>query len=80
MAGGRKPGPQCSHNHPVNIDDGTTGLAESPTPGPLGTISGELTNRERDECVSRAYARAVQLAPAVPIARLVMQPVNLWDA
>jgi len=60
MAGGRKPGPQCSHNHPVNIDDGTTCLAQSPTPGPLGTISGE-----RDECVSRAYARAVQLAPAV---------------
>jgi len=65
MAGGRKPGPQCSHNHRVNIDDGTMCLAPSPIPGPLGTASGELTNGERDEYVSHAYGRAVQLAPAV---------------
>ena len=36
MGAGRKPGPQCSYNDPVNIDDGTMCLAPSPTPGSLG--------------------------------------------
>jgi hypothetical protein len=36
MAGARKPGPQCSYNDPVDINDGTMCLAKSPTPGPVG--------------------------------------------
>jgi contact-dependent growth inhibition (CDI) system CdiA-like toxin len=35
MAARRKPGPQCSHNDPVDISDGTMCLAASPEPGPL---------------------------------------------
>ena len=64
MAGSRKPGPQCSHNDRVNVDDGTMCRAQSPTPGPLGTTSGLLANIEGGEYVSRAFARAAQLAPA----------------
>jgi cell wall-associated NlpC family hydrolase len=37
MAGGKRPVPQCSHSNPENIQDGTTCLAQSPIPGPLGT-------------------------------------------
>jgi hypothetical protein len=38
MAAGRKPG-SVRTNHPVDIDDGTTCLAVSPTPGPLSSDS-----------------------------------------
>jgi hypothetical protein len=64
MASGRKPGPQCSNNDRVDIDDGTMCLAQSPTPGPLGPALGVLANIECGECVSKAFARAAQLAPA----------------
>jgi Restriction endonuclease fold toxin 5 len=37
MGAGRKPGPQCSYNDPVNIDDGTMCRAQSPTPRALGS-------------------------------------------
>ena len=37
MAAGRKPGPQCAHGNPVAIDDGTMCVAQSPTPGSVGT-------------------------------------------
>src|ERR1039457_4401938 len=65
MAGSRKPGPQCSYNDRVNVDDGTMCLAQSPTPGPLGTTSGLPAEIEGGEYVSSAFARAAQLAPAV---------------
>jgi hypothetical protein len=35
MGAGRKRGPQCSHNDPVDINDGTMCLAVSPRPGVL---------------------------------------------
>jgi hypothetical protein len=36
MAGGRQPGPQCADNDPIEIDDGTLCLAQTPPPGSLG--------------------------------------------
>jgi hypothetical protein len=51
MAAGRKPGPQCAHGNPVAIDDGTMCLAQSPTPGSVGTaihgqpLAGGVPNR-----------------------------------
>ena len=52
MASGRKPGPQGSYS------------ARWPTPGPLGPAWALLTSYERGEIVSRAFARAIELAPA----------------
>lgn len=51
MAGGRKPGPQCLYNDPVDIEDGTMCRASSPTPGPLGTAtdSGGAFAQKKDE-------------------------------
>ena len=70
MAGARKPGPQCSFNHPVNVDDGTTYRAVSLPPGPLGAAldhdgvgHGSHTPGNASECVLGAYQRAIQVAP-----------------
>ena len=50
MAGSRKPGPQCSYNDRVDIDDGTMCVAKSPRPGPLGVRSRpSLINNESFE-------------------------------
>src|SRR6267142_295891 len=47
MAGSRKPGPVCSSNHPVVIDDGTMCRSLSPTPGPVGTTPFLITQRQQ---------------------------------
>src|SRR6266446_1417307 len=47
MAGSRKPGPVCSYNHPVVIDDGTMCRSLSPTPGPVGTTPFLITQRQQ---------------------------------
>src|ERR1700676_2927709 len=61
MAGGRKPGPQCSFSDRIDIDDGTICRAQSSPPGPLGP---EFRKSEGGEILSDAFARAIQLAPA----------------
>src|SRR6516225_793156 len=38
MAGSRKPGPDCSYNNAVNIEDGTMCRTVSPPPLPIGTV------------------------------------------
>src|SRR5579864_700239 len=36
MAAAKRPGPQCSHGGPMEIEDGTWCRASSPIPGPVG--------------------------------------------
>ncbi|HEY7393093.1 MAG TPA: hypothetical protein VH640_31525 [Bryobacteraceae bacterium] len=65
MAGARKPGPQCSYTDSASLDDGTICLTRTPAPGPLGTSSPGIPEFVAfDQCITRAYARAVQLAPS----------------
>jgi hypothetical protein len=64
MAGFRKAGPQCSHNNPIDVVDGTTCRAHSSRPGPLGINPGRYTDGPAD-FVAATDARALQLAPAV---------------
>src|SRR5262245_6569460 len=63
MPGSRKPGPQCSHNDLIDLDDGTKCLTRSPVPGPLGTTSHVLTDVEDGQSVNSAFTRAAELAP-----------------
>lgn len=53
MAGGRKPGSQCSYNDLVDINDGTMCLAKSPTPGPLASPPVLSTHNEPAKSVLR---------------------------
>ena len=52
MAGSRKPGPQCSYNDPVLIDDGTMYRSPSPPPGPLGTVPLLIAHRDQRRSVA----------------------------
>lgn len=53
MAGRRKPGPQCFYNDPIDIEDGTTCLAQSFPPGPIDSTSALLSYERRPKSVSR---------------------------
>ena len=53
MAGSRKPGSTCSYTNPVEIVDGTTCLAPSPLPGPLGVDSPLSVGRGSLQAVAR---------------------------
>src|SRR5882762_9667662 len=74
MAGSRKPGPQCSYNDPVVIDDGTMCRSPSPTPGPLGTVPflidqarsvASMTHTERMEEAIRSAREKGQISTEV---------------
>jgi putative peptidoglycan binding protein len=47
MAGARQPGPQCSHNDPVDVNDGTLVRNPSPLPGPCGHQGTDGVRHER---------------------------------
>src|SRR5215467_3623620 len=65
MAAARKPGPQCSYTDGVSLDEGTMCVTRIPAPSPSGTSIPRIFRfTEVDQCVARAYARAVQLAPS----------------
>lgn len=72
MAGSRIPGPTCSYTSPVGVVDGTSCLAPSPQPGPLGVDvlfnvgNGarlpvtRMTHEEKmAEAIRRAYVRGL---------------------
>src|SRR3974377_974646 len=63
MAGARKPGPQCSHSDPLDVDDGVMSRAQPHLPGPSGITSRVLGDGQRSD-TNTVYSRALELAPA----------------